>query len=111
MITRTSADNLTRVEEHAGSPVKEESTNTKPRRFSMIRSRHASDSHLSTRARLQAQADAPALPHRMCPYCSELSEFTLTIIFLAPAIVTTAPTMDIHGLAFMFLLDIPVFVI
>lgn len=96
MITRTSADNLTRVEEHAGSPVKEESTNTKPRRFSMIRSRHASDSHLSTRARLQAQADAPALPHRMCPYCSELSEFTLTIIFLAPAIVTTAPTMDIN---------------
>jgi hypothetical protein len=67
VITRTSADNLTRVEEHAGSPVKGDSTNTKFHRFSMIRSRHASDSHLSTRARLQAQTDAPAVPHRLSP--------------------------------------------
>lgn len=76
VITRTSADNMTRVEEHAGSPVKEDhtntnrdtNTNTKFRRFSMIRSRHASDPHLSSRARMHAQADAPAVPHRVCPY-------------------------------------------
>ena len=69
VITRTSADNMTRLEESAGSPVQEDNTNTNTKfhRFSMIRSRHASDSHLSTRARLQAQADAPAVPHRVFP--------------------------------------------
>jgi hypothetical protein len=88
VITRTSADNLTRLEEHAGSPVKqqhqEDNTSTKPRRFSMIRSRHASDSHLSTKARLQAQADAPAVPHRVYPYSPSSpapSESALTLIF------------------------------
>jgi hypothetical protein len=70
VITRTSADNLTRLEERARSPAQEDNTNTSAKfgRFSMIRSRHASDSHLSTRARLQAQADAPAVPHRVFPY-------------------------------------------
>lgn len=78
VITRTSTDNMTRVEEHAGSPVKEDHTNTKFRRFSMIRSRHASDSHLSARARMHAQADAPVVPHRVFPY-SPTCPTTLTL--------------------------------
>ncbi|CZT06960.1 related to sec7-domain protein [Rhynchosporium graminicola] len=59
-------------------PIQEESQ--KHRRFSMLKFRHASDSQLATRARLQARADAdtPPLPQ-------------------PPAIITTAPTMDINS--------------
>jgi hypothetical protein len=75
-ITRTSADNTTLLEEHAGSPVKEETA--KPHRFSIIRSRHASDSHLSAKARLHALS-RPPIPN--CVYCryQNLSELMLTI--------------------------------
>ncbi|KAK0125994.1 hypothetical protein ONS95_007617 [Cadophora gregata] len=59
-------------------PIQEESQ--KHRRFSMLKFRHASDSQLATRARMQARADAdtPPLPQ-------------------PPEIITTAPTMDINA--------------
>ncbi|RFU24549.1 hypothetical protein B7463_g11789, partial [Scytalidium lignicola] len=56
------------------SPVHQEGT--KYRRFSLLRFRHASDSQLSTRARLQAE-DIPPLPR-------------------PPEIITTAPTFDLN---------------
>jgi hypothetical protein len=75
-ITRTSVDNTTLLEEHAGSPVKEETA--KHHRFSLIRSRHASDSHLSTKARLQALSGPPIPNRAYCRY-QNLSELMLTI--------------------------------
>ena len=44
------------------SPIEEEQV--KYRRFSMLKFRHASDSQLSTKARLQARGDVPPLPER-----------------------------------------------
>ncbi|TAQ87705.1 hypothetical protein B7494_g3951 [Chlorociboria aeruginascens] len=55
-------------------PIQDE--NPKTRRFSMLKFRHASDSHLSTKARIHAQA--PPIPH-------------------PPEIITTAPTLDMNG--------------
>lgn len=43
-------------------PIQDETP--KHRRFSMLKFRHASDSQLSMRARLQAQKAAPPIPHR-----------------------------------------------
>ncbi|KAG4425627.1 hypothetical protein IFR04_001324 [Cadophora malorum] len=59
-------------------PIQEESQ--KHRRFSMLKFRHASDSQLATRARMQARADADAPP-----------------IPQPPEIITTAPTMDVNA--------------
>ncbi|KAL3425024.1 sec7 domain-containing protein [Phlyctema vagabunda] len=68
----------------ASPPVQEE--HAKHRRFSMLKFRHASDSQLSTRARLQAQtqaqSEAPPLPYKAPT---------------PPEIITTAPTMDFNG--------------
>ncbi|RDW59624.1 hypothetical protein BP6252_12711 [Coleophoma cylindrospora] len=63
-------------------PVQEE--HPRHRRFSMLKFRHASDSQLSTRARLQAQTqlqNEPAPPPLPNP----------------PEIITTAPTVDVTG--------------
>lgn len=62
LITRTSVDDGSGLEERAVSPPVQEET-PKHHRFSMLKFRHASDSQLSTRARLQAQT-APPIPHR-----------------------------------------------
>lgn len=64
LTTRTSAERETEQGERSQSPPVQEQT-PKHHRFSMLRFRHASDSQLSTRARLQAQA-APPVPHREC---------------------------------------------
>ncbi|KAG0647782.1 transport sec73 [Hyphodiscus hymeniophilus] len=76
-----SADGAGERGDFATIPIQEESN--KHRRFSMLKFRHASDSQLSTRARLQAQAqalsEAPPVPQ---PH--------------PPEIITTAPTMDIN---------------
>ncbi|PMD40733.1 hypothetical protein L207DRAFT_488671 [Hyaloscypha variabilis F] len=65
------------LERSVSPPVQEE--NHKHRRFSMLKFRHASDSQLSSRARLQAQAEpTPPVPP-------------------TPAIITTAPTMDLNS--------------
>lgn len=77
LITRTSADNGTESLERSVSPPVQEET-PKHHRFSMLKFRHASDSQLSTRAKMQAQ-DAPPIPQ-------------------PPEIITTAPTMDINEL-------------
>jgi hypothetical protein len=62
-ITRTSADRVTELGERSVSPPVQDESN-KHRRFSMLKFRHASDSQLSTRARLQAQTAAPPVPQR-----------------------------------------------
>ena len=62
-ITRTSVEGIT--ERAASPPVQDESY--KHRRFSMLKFRHASDSQLSTKSRLQAQSQAnntPPIPQR-----------------------------------------------
>jgi hypothetical protein len=77
-ITRTSPDNGTELEERSASPPVQEET-PKHQRFSMLKFRHASDSQLSTRARLQAQSPPP-MPHRkMNP--SPSPEILLTWIY------------------------------
>ncbi|PBP17866.1 hypothetical protein BUE80_DR011379 [Diplocarpon rosae] len=75
-------------------PIQEESQ--KHRRFSMLKFRHASDSQLATRARLQARAEADAhpMPQRRCSD-APLSPTDADSILLAPAIITTAPTIDV----------------
>ncbi|KUJ19128.1 uncharacterized protein LY89DRAFT_612630 [Mollisia scopiformis] len=75
---RMSAEADEGLQRSTSPPVQEESQ--KHRRFSMLKFRHASDSQLSTRARLhaQTQADAPPLPR-------------------PPEIITTAPTMDMNA--------------
>lgn len=75
---RTSAETFgdEGLQRSVSPPVQEESQ--KHRRFSMLKFRHASDSQLSTRARLQAQSEPPPLPN-------------------PPEIITTAPTMDINA--------------
>lgn len=64
--SRASAETsaTTPLQRSISPPVQEESN--KHRRFSMLKFRHASDSQLSTRARLQAQRNeaAPPMPHR-----------------------------------------------
>jgi hypothetical protein len=62
VITRTSADHDAGSGERAVSPPVQEET-PKHHRFSMLKFRHASDSQLSTRARMQAQT-VPPIPHR-----------------------------------------------
>jgi hypothetical protein len=68
------------------------------RRFSLMRFRHASDSQLSVKAKEQAAADAPPVPDlpaaagsRSRPAPDPTSALTSPVI--APAIITTAPTM------------------
>ncbi|PQE21676.1 hypothetical protein CJF32_00004369 [Rutstroemia sp. NJR-2017a WRK4] len=66
-MNRPSADHSTQFERPISPPIQEETS--KHRRFSMLRFRHASDSQLSTRSRLQARnasiaEDAPPVPHR-----------------------------------------------
>ncbi|KAH6668808.1 hypothetical protein B0J14DRAFT_150949 [Halenospora varia] len=79
--SRLSAESgLDQLERSTSPPVQEETQ--KHRRFSMLKFRHASDSQLSTRARLQA-AQASAGPPPPIPQ--------------PPAIITTAPTMDINA--------------
>ncbi|KAE8442127.1 hypothetical protein EG329_003833 [Mollisiaceae sp. DMI_Dod_QoI] len=75
---RLSAETVHEGLQRSVSPPVQEETQ-KHRRFSMLKFRHASDSQLSTRARLQAQTEAaPPLPH-------------------PPDIITTAPTMEINA--------------
>ncbi|APA15292.1 hypothetical protein sscle_14g100620 [Sclerotinia sclerotiorum 1980 UF-70] len=81
MLNRPSTDYPTSLQRSGTPPIQEETS--KHRRFSMLRFRHASDSQLSTRSRLQAQnasiaEDVPPIPH-------------------PPEIITTAPTMDFNG--------------
>ncbi|KAA8563795.1 hypothetical protein EYC84_011810 [Monilinia fructicola] len=81
MLNRPSTDYPKALERSGTPPIQEETS--KHRRFYMLRFRHASDSQLSTRSRLQAQnasiaADAPPMPQ-------------------PPEIITTAPTMDFNG--------------
>lgn len=66
-MNRPSADHSTQFQRPLSPPIQEETS--KHRRFSMLRFRHASDSQLSTRSRLQARnasiaEDAPPVPHR-----------------------------------------------
>jgi hypothetical protein len=70
-------------------------------RFSMLRWRHASDSQLSTKARIQAEQDIPPVPAMpsgisttsrrgrpvVQPYIADYSA--------APSIIMTAPTLDV----------------
>ncbi|RAL59557.1 hypothetical protein DID88_006550 [Monilinia fructigena] len=81
MLNRPSTDYPKALERLDTPPIQEETS--KHRRFYMLRFRHASDSQLSTRSRLQAQnaavaQDAPPMPQ-------------------PPEIITTAPTMDFNG--------------
>ncbi|KAI9706789.1 MAG: hypothetical protein M1820_004760 [Bogoriella megaspora] len=69
------------------------------RRFSRLKSRHASDSQLSTRAKEQAAAtDVPPVPSvpaggkNASP--QDCVRQPLTVDQLAPSIITTAPTME-----------------
>lgn len=67
MLNRPATDYPTALQRSGSPPIQEETS--KHRRFSMLRLRHASDSQLSTRSRLQAQnnpiaEDAPPLPQR-----------------------------------------------
>lgn len=67
MLNRPSTDYPKALERSGTPPIQEETS--KHRRFYMLRFRHASDSQLSTRSRLQAQnasiaADAPPMPQR-----------------------------------------------
>jgi len=94
-ITRTTSSEDGIELQRAVSPEVQEAT-PKHHRFSMLKFRHASDSQLATRARLQAQSDsAPPIPHRKIILYSECLFMTLMLLFLAPEIITTAPTMDI----------------
>jgi hypothetical protein len=79
-------------------PVQEETP--KHRRFSMLRFRNASDSQLSLRVRQQQLAEKPPpMPERRClPGGPDLSSLSVLAnpepLPPAPAIITTAPTMD-----------------
>ncbi|TVY39400.1 Protein transport protein [Lachnellula occidentalis] len=87
--TRASAEGATRpLEPSISPPVQQQSL--KHHRFSMLKFRHASDSQLSTRARLQAQQDQPATPPMPHPYYTDKD-------IPAPEIITTAPTMDMNA--------------
>ncbi|TVY34937.1 Protein transport protein [Lachnellula subtilissima] len=77
---RASAESATSPLEPSISPPVQQQT-PKHHRFSMLKFRHASDSQLSTRARLQAQQDQLATPPMPHP----------------PEIITTAPTMDMNA--------------
>lgn len=67
---------------------------SKHRRFSVLRFRNASDSQLSLRAKQQAEKPPP-VPQRMLPEpLSVCHGPVLTGDKLAPAIITTAPTVD-----------------
>ncbi|TVY17379.1 Protein transport protein sec73 [Lachnellula arida] len=87
--SRASAESTTIPLEPSISPPVQQQT-PKHHRFSMLKFRHASDSQLSTRARLQAQQDQPAAPPMPHPYYSDKDE-------PAPEIITTAPTMDMNA--------------
>ncbi|EKD12891.1 uncharacterized protein L3040_007048 [Drepanopeziza brunnea f. sp. 'multigermtubi'] len=71
----------------------------KHRRFSMLKFRHASDSQLATRARLQAraEAEAPPLPKTMSQKHQNMLSSGPYNNPIAPEIITTAPTMDANG--------------
>lgn len=67
MLNRPATDYPTALQRLGTPPIQEESS--KHRRFSMLRFRHASDSQLSSKSRLQAQnasipEDVPPIPHR-----------------------------------------------
>jgi len=84
---RTSAESsaTTPLERSISPPVQEETH--KHRRFSMLKFRHASDSQLSTRARLQAQHEKPAappMPHRKYHIITPLVHITLTRVYQPP---------------------------
>ncbi|KAF7935288.1 uncharacterized protein EAE97_008195 [Botrytis byssoidea] len=85
MLVRPATDYPAALQRSGSPPIQEETS--KHRRFSMLRFRHASDSQLSTRSRLQAQSsiaeDAPPIPQRK--------------YFFPFDIITTAPTMDFNG--------------
>lgn len=80
----TEASTTTPLERSISPPVQEESH--KHRRFSMLKFRHASDSQLSTRARMQAQHEehAPPMPHREYHIYYPASHITLTRIYQPP---------------------------
>ena len=84
-ITRTSADGVTEPGERSVSPPVQDESN-KHRRFSMLKFRHASDSQLSTRARLQAHTAAPPVPQRKCP-SYPTSVILLTRVFQPPRLL------------------------
>jgi hypothetical protein len=68
--SRLSADNADPATRSVSPPVQEEST--KHRRFSMLKFRHASDSQLSTRARLESNNPPPPMPHLEVPKREQL---------------------------------------
>ncbi|KAI9802611.1 MAG: hypothetical protein M1833_001685 [Piccolia ochrophora] len=84
---RPNTANVSTAESSGDARTHETSTNNRtgsgtlrPQRFSLMKFRHASDSQLSTRAKQQAaQASAPP---------------PMPSVSAAPAIITTAPTMD-----------------
>ena len=95
-ITRTSVEGIT--ERAASPPVQDESH--KHRRFSMLKFRHASDSQLSTKARLQAQSqaqNAPPIPQRKFQFRLLHMSAPTNVDISAPEIITTAPTMDMSA--------------
>jgi len=86
-IPRASADHGVESDKRSASPPIQEE-NPKHHRFSMLKFRHASDSQLSTRARLQAQT-APPIPERKC-YLTTPTSHLADGYGLAPEIITTA---------------------
>ncbi|QSZ37752.1 hypothetical protein DSL72_008851 [Monilinia vaccinii-corymbosi] len=99
MLDRPSMDSPKALQRSGSPPIQEETS--KHRRFYMLRFRHASDSQLSTRSRLQAQnasaaEDAPPMPQRKYSPFKVLG-IVLTVFQTAPEIITTAPTIDFNG--------------
>ncbi|KAJ3560802.1 hypothetical protein NPX13_g9183 [Xylaria arbuscula] len=92
---RVSNDSYDRPE---SPPIQEETP--KHRRFSMLRFRNASDSQLSTRLKQHQQAEKPPpMPARMALSASSLPMRVSSADTrgLAPAIITTAPTLNSIG--------------
>ncbi|KAK6193555.1 hypothetical protein LQW54_012334 [Pestalotiopsis sp. IQ-011] len=101
-IGRPSEDPFDRPE---SPPIQEETP--KHRRFSMLRFRNASDSQLSVRMRQQQLAEKPpplptqrmhslqtVVPVAPPRFCTRFDTLTSSPLTTAPAIITTAPTID-----------------